>query len=243
MSRRSRRRQRQRARHYRRQQLELQQAMAGVPIPVATPPGVTAAAARYASAALFLATPVLVGTLPAQAVAGVLAVNPLTPLLLGATFVGFQYLASQEPDTMPRELRQLSLPGLLVLDLVLMIVGVGLAAVLGAASFRTLLGMAALVGYVRHQRRADEEDEREGVTFLPTRVTVGERPREAGGIHFLEAQPAAPSPGPEEGPECGYCAVPLAADEARRTCRRCGIHHHEDCWKEAGGCTTYGCAG
>lgn len=40
---------------------------------------------------------------------------------------------------------------------------------------------------------------------------------------------------------CPYCQSAIQPVEASITCRVCGIPHHEDCWTENGGCTTFGC--
>jgi hypothetical protein len=39
---------------------------------------------------------------------------------------------------------------------------------------------------------------------------------------------------------CPVCDDPLGA-AAAVACSRCDTHHHADCWKFAGGCSTYGC--
>ncbi len=39
---------------------------------------------------------------------------------------------------------------------------------------------------------------------------------------------------------CPYCASDLAAPEAL-VCRSCETPHHQECWDDAGGCTTYAC--
>jgi hypothetical protein len=49
--------------------------------------------------------------------------------------------------------------------------------------------------------------------------------------------------GPGEAADCQYCGVEIAAGQARVTCPACETPHHEDCWREAGACTTFGCAG
>ena len=38
-----------------------------------------------------------------------------------------------------------------------------------------------------------------------------------------------------------YCMMPIKPGEAVKTCPKCGIPHHRDCWNENNGCTTYGC--
>jgi hypothetical protein len=39
---------------------------------------------------------------------------------------------------------------------------------------------------------------------------------------------------------CPYCADPLDLGEVV-SCRRCDTLHHHDCWRDGGGCTTFGC--
>ena len=43
------------------------------------------------------------------------------------------------------------------------------------------------------------------------------------------------------GKTCPYCQFPIKPGEEVHKCRQCGTAHHEDCWRENGGCTTYGC--
>ena len=54
------------------------------------------------------------------------------------------------------------------------------------------------------------------------------------------------SPGPTNAAEavgetCPYCRFPIKAGEAVQICPSCGVAHHQDCWRENGGCTVYGC--
>jgi len=42
---------------------------------------------------------------------------------------------------------------------------------------------------------------------------------------------------------CPYCQGKILAEEAVVHCSQCGVPHHEECWKENGGCTVYGCKG
>lgn len=57
------------------------------------------------------------------------------------------------------------------------------------------------------------------------------------------AEPAAtPPPGPSTGAVCPICQTDIAAGEATTRCPRCEQVHHEECWQEVGGCSTYGCA-
>jgi len=40
---------------------------------------------------------------------------------------------------------------------------------------------------------------------------------------------------------CPYCRFPFAEGTGAVVCSACGTPHHSDCWRENGGCTTYGC--
>lgn len=42
---------------------------------------------------------------------------------------------------------------------------------------------------------------------------------------------------------CPYCQSEIGPNERVIYCESCGIPHHESCWHENGGCTTYGCGG
>lgn len=44
-------------------------------------------------------------------------------------------------------------------------------------------------------------------------------------------------------PRCPYCRALLRPGEYVVTCQECGLQHHQDCWKENQGCSTYGCRG
>lgn|GEM_PF-4149991 len=41
---------------------------------------------------------------------------------------------------------------------------------------------------------------------------------------------------------CSACHTTIAIGQQRHTCPECQIVMHEDCWRENGGCATYGCA-
>lgn len=41
---------------------------------------------------------------------------------------------------------------------------------------------------------------------------------------------------------CPYCKTEIKSGEAVKVCPSCGIPHHEFCWKENKGCTTFGCS-
>ena len=41
---------------------------------------------------------------------------------------------------------------------------------------------------------------------------------------------------------CPFCKTEIKAGEAVKICPACGIPHHEGCWEENKGCTTFGCA-
>lgn len=45
----------------------------------------------------------------------------------------------------------------------------------------------------------------------------------------------------EIGKTCPYCRFPIKPREQIIACPACELPHHADCWKENGGCTTYGC--
>lgn len=67
---------------------------------------------------------------------------------------------------------------------------------------------------------------------LTIRVAPGEAPREVVAWAVGEAL------------LCPYCRDALAAEtEAVESCDACRTAHHRQCWREAGGCTVFGCAG
>ena len=43
------------------------------------------------------------------------------------------------------------------------------------------------------------------------------------------------------GKTCPYCRFPIKPGEEVRACPECRVPHHAECWRENGGCTTYGC--
>lgn len=43
------------------------------------------------------------------------------------------------------------------------------------------------------------------------------------------------------GKNCPYCQTPIKPGQDVVTCNKCKVVHHEDCWKENAGCTTFGC--
>lgn len=43
------------------------------------------------------------------------------------------------------------------------------------------------------------------------------------------------------GKTCPFCQFPVKAGDEVQVCSRCGIPHHASCWRENGGCTTFGC--
>lgn len=73
-------------------------------------------------------------------------------------------------------------------------------------------------------------------------------------------QPPAPPPGPPRPPTaaaqpqvrlatsevigktCPFDQFPISQSDTVILCPECGVPHHADCWRENGGCTTYGCA-
>lgn len=42
---------------------------------------------------------------------------------------------------------------------------------------------------------------------------------------------------------CPYCQTRISETESYIVCSQCYIPHHEECWRENGACTTYGCNG
>ena len=45
------------------------------------------------------------------------------------------------------------------------------------------------------------------------------------------------------GKTCPYCQTPIKPGESVVFCSACSIPHHQQCWDEARGCTTFGCSG
>ncbi len=45
------------------------------------------------------------------------------------------------------------------------------------------------------------------------------------------------------GAKCPYCQTKVRRGELIKICPFCGLPHHWECWRENGGCTTYGCEG
>lgn len=43
------------------------------------------------------------------------------------------------------------------------------------------------------------------------------------------------------GKMCPFCKTEIKKDEPVKVCPACGIPHHESCWEENKGCTTFGC--
>ena len=41
---------------------------------------------------------------------------------------------------------------------------------------------------------------------------------------------------------CPFCKTEIAGNDTVKVCPACGIPHHESCWEENHGCTTFGCA-
>lgn len=42
---------------------------------------------------------------------------------------------------------------------------------------------------------------------------------------------------------CPYCLAPIQHHETMAVCSACNLAHHDDCWRDNGECTTYGCNG
>lgn len=43
------------------------------------------------------------------------------------------------------------------------------------------------------------------------------------------------------GKTCPYCQTPLKPHDQVEVCPKCRMPHHQDCWEDNGGCTTFGC--
>jgi hypothetical protein len=43
------------------------------------------------------------------------------------------------------------------------------------------------------------------------------------------------------GKNCPYCQFPIKPNVYLCVCSECEVPHHQECWDENGGCTTYGC--
>ncbi len=43
------------------------------------------------------------------------------------------------------------------------------------------------------------------------------------------------------GKTCPFCQTPVKPGVAVTVCPSCGMPHHAECWRENGGCTTFGC--
>ena len=41
---------------------------------------------------------------------------------------------------------------------------------------------------------------------------------------------------------CPFCKTEITEADAVKVCPACGIPHHEGCWNENHGCTTFGCS-
>ena len=41
---------------------------------------------------------------------------------------------------------------------------------------------------------------------------------------------------------CPFCKTEITAEDTVKVCPACGIPHHEGCWEENKGCTTFGCS-
>ena len=41
---------------------------------------------------------------------------------------------------------------------------------------------------------------------------------------------------------CPFCKTEIKEGDAVKVCPECGIPHHEACWEENKGCTTFGCS-
>jgi hypothetical protein len=190
-------------------------------------------AVRYATTALFLVFPMVATVF--------VPLDPAMAVGAGLLFLIWQLGTAMEEGSLPAVLREMDWGNILVLDLALLMTGVGFQAALGPPAFVMAVFLLLFFGFVIHQLLGHEPAR--GITFLPSRgagsVTPEAGPARPHEIRFLGPAPAAPAR--SEGPECGYCAVALSPGEERQTCRSCGIAHHIDCWRAAGSCTTFGC--
>lgn len=41
---------------------------------------------------------------------------------------------------------------------------------------------------------------------------------------------------------CPFCKTEIKEEDAIKVCPACGLPHHEACWEENKGCTTFGCS-
>lgn len=72
--------------------------------------------------------------------------------------------------------------------------------------------------------------------------TVAPSPGSVLDITLEEPAASAPSAGQEVvGKVCPFCRFPIKPGEQVQVCPACATPHHLDCWRENGGCTTYGC--
>jgi hypothetical protein len=171
-------------------------------------------------------------------------------LLVSLPFgVAFQrFLVGRLPGKRGEEL-----PLLVVADVLLFVAGISLGhmAVVVSWFLGPLLALG-LIGLALQARRAGRPPPREhpppappgeGVTHLPSRGKVEEdlddSGLDAGALEILEVERSNPA----MGALCPYCGEGIEPDEPRVRCERCRTLHHDDCWRDARGCTTYGCAG
>ncbi|MHB0935567.1 MAG: RING finger protein [Armatimonadota bacterium] len=64
------------------------------------------------------------------------------------------------------------------------------------------------------------------------------------GVRPAPARAGAPSGMPVQahvGKTCPYCQTPLKPHDQVVVCTECRMPHHQDCWEDNGGCTTFGC--
>ncbi len=70
-------------------------------------------------------------------------------------------------------------------------------------------------------------------------------PQASGDVLDIELEDAAETVGASDnavGRICPFCRFPIKKDEDVITCPDCQTTLHADCWRENGGCTTYGCS-
>ncbi len=82
-----------------------------------------------------------------------------------------------------------------------------------------------------------DQDDEVLITLGPTQTAPAPIPFDEPGEPVEMKSEASPT----KGRNCPYCQCEIDAGERSIVCPTCGIPHHEECWQENGGCTTYGC--
>jgi hypothetical protein len=134
------------------------------------------------------------------------------------------------------------------------ITGANTGEILSSVAILLVVGVAALVSpssdepatrpaeALPDQPEADPSEPRSthGVTHLPSKGRVTVEDQEEGELHPSEIR-ISPVEVDELAGECPYCGDSLDLRHATLTCPECRVPHHQDCWGEGEGCTTYGC--